>query len=233
MLTLAFDTSAPVGSVAILRDGKLLAETTTNAIASSPRTKAVTHSTNLVPAIEKLGSEFQVPSSKFDLFAVGLGPGSFTGIRVAVATAKGFALAAKKPIVGVSSMDGLALANKDRLPQGCTSLAVIVDAGRGEVYCSVYSNLDGQFFKVNDVSIVTLEQLRARILTPTFFIGPEIGIFSGPLEKLLGALARVDSQPANPSAHVIALLAEEKFSEQQMGDSDLQPIYLRAPATKA
>jgi tRNA threonylcarbamoyladenosine biosynthesis protein TsaB len=232
MLTLAFDTSAPVGSVAILRDGKLLAETTTNSVASSPRTKSVTHSTNLVPAIEKLSSEFNAQCSEFDLFAVGLGPGSFTGIRVAIATAKGFSLATKKPIVGVSSLDALALANKDRLPHGCTSLAAIVDAGRGEVYCSVYSNLDGQFFKVNEVSIVTLEQLRVRILTPTFFLGPEIGNFRGELEKHLGRRALVDSQPANPSAHIIALLAEEKFSEQQMGDSNLEPIYLRAPATK-
>ncbi|MSR64793.1 MAG: tRNA (adenosine(37)-N6)-threonylcarbamoyltransferase complex dimerization subunit type 1 TsaB [Verrucomicrobiae bacterium] len=232
MLTLAFDTSAPVGSVAILRDGKLLAETTTHSVASSPRTKSITHSTNLVPAIETLLAECKVQSSEFDLFAVGLGPGSFTGIRVAIATAKGFSLATQKPILGVSSMDALALAHKDRLPQGGTSLAVIVDAGRSEVYCSVYSNLDGQFFKVNDVSIITLEQLRARILTPTLFIGPEIGTFRNDLEKHLGRRALVDSQPANPSAHVIALLAEERFSEQEMGDSDLEPIYLRAPATK-
>jgi len=232
MLTLAFDTSSPVGSVALLRDGKLVAETTTNSTSTSPRTRTVTHSTNLVPAIEQLISSSKLEISNCDLFAVGLGPGSFTGIRVAIATAKGFALATGKPIAGVSSMDALALANKDRPPQGCTSLAVIVDAGRGEVYCSVYSNLEGQFFKVNDASILTLKELSARVLTQTFFVGPQIDQYRRELENLLGARARIDTAPGHPSAHIISLLAEEKFAEQQCGDSDLEPIYLRAPATK-
>jgi tRNA threonylcarbamoyladenosine biosynthesis protein TsaB len=229
MLTLALDTSTAVGSVALLREGRLVAEATTRSTAASPRTKAVTHSTNLVPAVERLLADCGVGIAECDLFAVGLGPGSFTGIRVAIATAQGFALACGKPVVGVSSMDALALANQDRLPTGCTTLAVVVDAGRGEVYCSTYSVLDGQFFKVNDPAIVAIKQLRSRILSPAFFIGPEVERFRADLEGALGVRALVDARAVTPGASTVGLLAEEKFAERQMGDSNLEPIYLRPP----
>lgn len=244
MLTLAVDTSSAVGSVALVRDGKVLAETTTVSTAASPRTRTVTHSTNLVPTIERLIADCRLPTPKAfaspdsfgvadcDLLAVGLGPGSFTGIRVAIATMKGYALALHKPVIGVSSMDALALAHKDRLPKDCTTLAAIVDAGRGEVYCSAYSVLEGQFFKVNETAIVTIEALRARILTPTFFIGPQTAEHRPELEKHLGSRALVDTQPAHPSAGLVGLLAEEKFAEQQIGDADIEPIYLRLPAER-
>ena len=229
MLTLAVDTSSPVGSVALLRDGHPLAERTTSSQAASPRTKSATHSTNLVPAIEKLFSDLDLQITNCDLLAVGLGPGSFTGIRVAIATLKGFALVANKPIVGVSSMDALALGAKERLPAPCSSLAVIVDAGRGEVYCSVYSMLEGQFFKVNEAAIFTLPRLAAGLLTPTFFVGPQIHNYRAQLEQILSKRACVDSQPTTPAAHLVGLLAEEKFSDQKAGDVDLEPIYLRPP----
>lgn len=232
MLTLAVDTSAAVGSVALVRDGSVLAEITTHSIAASPRAKMATHSTNLVPAIEKLISDVKLEISDCDLLAVGLGPGSFTGVRVAIATMKGYALALRKPIIGVSSMDALALANKERLPSGCSTLAVVVDAGRGEVYCSAYAVLDRQFFKVNETAIFGPEQLGARFLTPTFFIGPEVESWRAKLENVLGKRALVDAQPGHPSAALVGLLAEEKYSEQQMGDRDLEPIYLRQPVEK-
>jgi tRNA threonylcarbamoyladenosine biosynthesis protein TsaB len=232
MLTLAVDTSSAVGSVALVRDGNVLAETTRVSASVSPRTRTVTHSTNLVPTIEQLLSTLNPQPSALNLLAVGLGPGSFTGVRVAIATMKGYALALKKPVVGVSSMDALALAHKDRLPTGCTTLAAIVDAGRGETYCSTYSVLEGQFFKVTETTIVTIEQLRARILTPTFFIGPQLGEQRAALEKHLGSRAIVDGNPVHPSAAVVGLLAEEKFAEQRIGDGDIEPIYLRLPAEK-
>jgi len=232
MLTLAVDTSSPVGSVALVRDGRGIAEITTNSLAASPRTKTVTHSTNLVPAVEKLLTENGAQIADCDLLAVGLGPGSFTGVRVAIATLKGFALAQNKPVIGVCSMDVLALGDKDRLPAGCSTLAVVVDAGRGEIYCSAYSTLDGQFFKVNETAIFRLEQLGRCFLTPTFFVGPTIEVFRAALERLLGKRAVVDTQPAHPSATVLGMLAEEKYAEQQTGDHDLEPIYLRKPVEK-
>jgi tRNA threonylcarbamoyladenosine biosynthesis protein TsaB len=233
MLTLAVETSSPVGSVAIVRDGAVVAETAIQSVPASPRTRRITHSTNLAPAVERLAAEAGLAISDFDLLAAGLGPGSFTGVRVAIATLKGYALAFPKPVVGVSSMDALALANKDRLPGGCTSLAVVVDAGRGEVYCSVYSLLDGQFFKVNETAIVTLPRLAGRVLAPTFFIGPGIGSYRAELERLVGSRARVDGEPVYPPASMVGLLGEEKFGEQKIGDPDLEPIYLRPAAVEA
>ena len=107
-----------------------------------------------------------------------------------------------------------------------------MDAGRGEIYCSAYSVLEGQFYKVNETAIITVEQLRARILSPTFFIGPQITGYRAELEKHLGSRAIVDSQDAHPSAALVGMLAEEKFAEQQIGDAEIEPIYLRLPAEK-
>lgn len=231
MITLAMDTSASVGSVAILRDGKPLAETSLYRPAES-RSRSTAVSSQLVPAVQRLFAENDLRLADTDLLAVGLGPGSFTGIRVAIATARGYAFALGKPLVGVNSMDAVALGSKERIPPAYSNLAVLVDAGRREMYCAVYSVLEGRFFKVNDAALLTLAEMRRRFLVPTFFAGPEIGLWRNELQQVLGRLALVDSVDHPPLARFIGSLAEEKFREQQAGDPELEPIYLRPAAGK-
>src|SRR5690349_6667536 len=118
MRTLALDTSTLVGTVAVLEDGALRAEWSASVRAS--------HGETLLPELARTLAQAGLTLAQIDLFAVGLGPGSFTGVRIGVATAKGLALAERKPIVGITSLQVLA--------RGMASeplRAVAVDAHKG------------------------------------------------------------------------------------------------------
>lgn len=126
MHVLAMDTSTLVGSVALLSDGAVRAE-----LAASVRAR---HGEVLLPHIERVLELSGLQFREVGLVAVGLGPGSFTGLRIGVATAKGLALAGGTPLVGVVSLRALA-----RGLGAAPALAVpVVDAHKGEVYAAVY-----------------------------------------------------------------------------------------------
>jgi tRNA threonylcarbamoyladenosine biosynthesis protein TsaB len=131
MNVLAVDTSSHVGTVAVLSGGVLLAEL-------HARVRA-THGESLLQYVAHVLDAAGLPLDAIDLFAVGLGPGSFTGVRIGLATAKGLALAEQKPIVGVGSLAVLACAAA--LPDA--TVAVALDAYKTEVYGAAYRLVDG------------------------------------------------------------------------------------------
>ena len=96
MITLALDTSGPVGSVALRREGRLLGERTLDTQEH--------HSSLLLPTTDELLRAHGLAPRDVELWAVGLGPGSYTGIRVGIAAAKGFALAHGRPMIGAGSV---------------------------------------------------------------------------------------------------------------------------------
>lgn len=123
MLILAADTSLPIFSVALLRDRALL-----GAVALEGRSS---RNEKLLPAVDWLLSESGVDRHDIDLFAVTRGPGSFTGVRIGLATIQGLALALGKPICAMSTHEAIALGEGDS-----AKIAVFDDAGRGEFYVS-------------------------------------------------------------------------------------------------
>jgi tRNA threonylcarbamoyladenosine biosynthesis protein TsaB len=125
MRVLAMDTSTFVGTVAVLRDGALLAEWSASVRA--------THGETLLPHVARALEQAGVPARELELIAVGIGPGSFTGTRIGMATAKGLALAEGKPLRGVSSLRVIAAGMPGELR------AVTVDAQKGELYCALYA----------------------------------------------------------------------------------------------
>ncbi len=133
MLTLAIETSSPVASVALLRDDTLVAEKTIGA--DSPhRGGKKRHSAELIPAVQKILTKAKVHAEKIDLWAVGLGPGSFIGIRVGIAAVQGFAIATGKPVIGVASFHAFAIEHMRDKP-----LTVTLEAGRGDFYVARYA----------------------------------------------------------------------------------------------
>jgi tRNA threonylcarbamoyl adenosine modification protein YeaZ len=122
-MILAIDTSGAQGSVALGTASGVVAEETFHG--------AMRHSATLFPALEKL----DLPNRKLAAIFIGLGPGSFSGIRVALAAAQGLALPGNVPVFGVCSAWSVAR----QLPQ-VTRLGVFADARRGEYYCTVYAN---------------------------------------------------------------------------------------------
>lgn len=126
MKILGLDSSGLVASVAVAEDGRLLGEYTTD--------YKKTHSQTLLPMLDELKRMIELDMNTLDAIAVASGPGSFTGLRIGSATAKGLALALKKPIVEVPTLEGLAwnLWGTDCL------VCPLMDARRNQVYTAVY-----------------------------------------------------------------------------------------------
>lgn len=125
MLVLAADTSLPILSVALVSDGALI-----GAVAMEGRGS---RNEKLLPAIDWLLAENQVDRHTIDLFAVTRGPGSFTGVRIGLATMQGLALVLGRPVCAMSTHEAIAHGYEGRV-------AVVDDAGRGELYVSVFHN---------------------------------------------------------------------------------------------
>ena len=134
MLILAADTSLPIFSVALLRDATLI-----GAVALEGKSS---RNEKLLPAVDWLLTESGTDRHAVDLFAVTRGPGSFTGVRIGLATIQGLALALNKPICAMSTHEAIALGENSVapaiLPANLSAIAIIDDAGRGEFYVSLF-----------------------------------------------------------------------------------------------
>ncbi len=227
MKVLALDTSSLTGSVAVLRDGELLAEWSASVRAS--------HGETLLPELARVLAQARMALAELDLIAVGLGPGSFTGVRIGVATAKGLALAERKPLVGVSSLRVLA-----RGITGGVLRAAAVDAHKGEVYCALYELADQGALRErlapwHDLPERAAERLRdAAGAEPLWLAGNALAHygqrFTGPFGL---ALERAPSFCDVPRAACLAHEAERAFRER--GPSDLasvEPLYVRPSDAK-
>ncbi len=125
MLVLATDTSLPILSVALVRDGSLI-----GALALEGKGS---RNEKLLPAIDWLLAENGIDRKSIDLFAVTRGPGSFTGVRIGLATMQGLALVLGRPVCAMSTHEAIAYGESGRV-------AVVDDAGRGELYVSLFDD---------------------------------------------------------------------------------------------
>ncbi len=201
MITLALDTSTATGSLALLRDDE-------------PQVERTFQRGELFPALQAMKVELRA----VDLFAVGLGPGSFTGIRAGIAAGKGLALPLNRLIKGASSFDALALTARAQMPRECPQMVVLGDARREEIYYAVY---DREGRVVRGCRIASLEALADEVHNPLWFVSSEIDRYRDDLKSLLGGFAVVADQPVYPSAIAVGWLARQGGTEQ------LDPIYLR------
>jgi tRNA threonylcarbamoyladenosine biosynthesis protein TsaB len=217
MITLAIDTSTPRGAVALLRDDKPLAEV------AFDRSQA---GQNLFDAAARLLTEHRLNAADIGLLAVGLGPGSFTGIRAGIAAAKGIALPRKLPIKGASSYDALALTALPKMPRDCPQMCVLGDARRDEIYFALYDHAGR---RVKDCRIATLEALADEIHQPIWFVGSEIERYKSDLASLFGGFASIAETPVFPGAAAVGWLAFHRFRDDgNHSDENPEPIYLRA-----
>lgn len=218
MKILSMDSTSVTASVAITENGKTLAENFIN--------NGLTHSQTLMPLVEKTLQEGNVSMKDIDLFAVTNGPGSFTGVRIGIASVKGMADALCKDCFAVSTLEAIAepLKNED-----CIACAVM-DARCNQVYTAIFE--DGNRLCEDKAVLIDelgeeLKQYNKKIV----FIGDGAKTC---YEKLNGFLP--DSQIADESiryihASSIGRLAEEKLTngESTTKSANLVPFYLRLP----
>ena len=218
MWVLALDTTTRGGSSALLRDGIVVHE-----VAGDPASSQETR----VPAelIGLLGRE-GLALSEVDAFAVGAGPGSFTGLRVGIAAMQGLACALAKPLVGISTLDAMAHL-VTRAEPAAGRIATWVDAWRGEVYAASYVNGE----EVEPPTVERPEALLARFADgPVTFIGDGAATYGVLIRATLGARARV-WEPSRPLlAAAIGTMAWALVQAGHRPGADaIRPLYVRRP----
>ncbi|MBI5587092.1 MAG: tRNA (adenosine(37)-N6)-threonylcarbamoyltransferase complex dimerization subunit type 1 TsaB [Deltaproteobacteria bacterium] len=217
MLVLAFDTSSPSGSVAIVRDGALVAELTVGNVG--------THADWLMNAVTRLLGSAGIDIKEVDLFAVDNGPGSFTGLRIGVATVKGLAWALGKKVAGVSTLESLAL----NLRYSGLVVCPLLDARKGEVYSALYRFNGAATSAVMEDSVMAPEALfraASEVGSPVVFLGGGLNVYGEAVRKnVKGALVAPEAL-WHIRASNVALLALQNPSAAS-DPSELLPAYLR------
>lgn len=216
MRILALESATRRATVAIL-DGERL-------IASRRNDDPLAHAERIVPLIDEAVAESGFAKSSFDLIACGLGPGSFTGVRVALATAKGIALALDRPIIGIGSLRAMAAGLQDE-PQAPLVVPVL-DARKQEVFVAVYDEAGVERVAPSHIPRASFgEMVRPHLERGALVVG-EIASELGLDEPVLRRGPAIDL----PDAAVIAKLALVRARAEEYDSLDhLEPAYVRPP----
>jgi tRNA threonylcarbamoyladenosine biosynthesis protein TsaB len=215
MVILALDTTTAAGSCALAVDGGVTLEEASDA-SLPPATRLPL---DLMTVLEHAG----LGLGEVDAFAVAIGPGSFTGLRIGIATMQGLAFAAGKPLVGVSALDALArIAEPDAAGR---RIATWVDAWRGEVYAALYEN--GQEIAAPLVANPA-GLLDALGSAPTLFIGDGARTYRDRIHEAKGVLRTVAPVPTPLLAGTIATLGGARLAAGAYSPPHaIRPLYVR------
>ena len=219
MLILAFETSAKAGSVALMEGGVLLGESYQNT--------GLTHSqTLMVMAEDVLKSSGKTPGD-VQAVAVAAGPGSFTGVRIGVAAAKGLAWGRDIPCYGVSTLEAMALT----LGAYEGYVLPVMDARRSQVYNALFCAKAGKLTRLTEDRAISLEDLAAEIKSlekPIFLVGDGSTLCYNTLSEAVPQLVLPPEHRMHQRASGVALAAMEKIAAGDPGDAAaLTPNYLR------
>jgi tRNA threonylcarbamoyladenosine biosynthesis protein TsaB len=216
MKLLGVESATLSGGVALLDGDRLLGEIILNI--------AITHSERLMAAVDRLLADCGLAPADLDGLAVSVGPGSFTGLRVGIATVKGLAMALDLPVAAVPTLDALA----SRLPFADAPVCPMLDARKGEVYLSLYRWCPDGMARVWDYLALPPEMAAARLEAPVILLGDGIEACRPWLDRL-GAGARVaPSAQRLPSAAVVAELGRAALAAGDGVSAEaLAPLYLR------
>ncbi len=220
MKILAVDSSGLVASVAILEDDNLIAEYTVN--------YKKTHSQTLLPMLDEIVRMTDTDLNSIDAIAVSKGPGSFTGLRIGSATVKGLGLALDKPIIGIPTVEGLAMNLYDTDALICP----IMDARRNQVYTGFYKFQRGSLQVVKEQTPLGIEEVISALNVlgqKVVFLGDGVPVYKEVIEKNISveysfAPAHVNKQRAG----AIGVRAFEYYKEGRAVDAaEFEPEYLR------
>ncbi|HEV7221934.1 MAG TPA: tRNA (adenosine(37)-N6)-threonylcarbamoyltransferase complex dimerization subunit type 1 TsaB [Pirellulales bacterium] len=221
MRILALETSGRLGSVAALDDNNLLAQMELN-----PSTRSAA---SLAPAVREILARVSWPPASVELVAVTVGPGSFTGLRIGVTTAKLFAYAVEADLVGVNTLNAIArqaLAETNR-----SRLAAAIDAGRGQVFARRFERQAGEDWKpMGETAIESVEDWLRQLTSEDAVSGPAIDALA---DRIPSSVQVVEAAHRQPMAATVGQLARERHAAGQRDDVwKLAPLYLRRSAAE-
>lgn len=224
MTILAIDSSGLVASVAIWADGRLIGEFTTNF--------KKTHSQTLLPMLDRLMETVGMPLEACDAIAVSAGPGSFTGLRIGSATAKGLGLALDLPIIEVPTVDAIAynFFGTDRV------ICPLMDAKRQQVYTGLYTFRQDQLVVLSQQKAVPVEEILSEInerKQPVIFTGDGVPVYQDVIQEncrvsFSFAPAHLAAQRAGALASLAATYWNDESKQGRIvRAADHVPDYLR------
>jgi tRNA threonylcarbamoyladenosine biosynthesis protein TsaB len=219
MFILGIETSTKTGSVAIASEDGVIAQYSLNI--------EVTHSERLMSTVDRVLTDTGFQISDMDGYAVAIGPGSFTGLRIGLAAVKGLALVTGKPVAAVPTLKALAW----NLPYAAYPVCPILDARKNEVYAATYRFEGSALVHGMAEAAISLSRLSGRITEKTIFTGEASRIFRKDIIELFGDRALFAPISAIlPSAAAVAEIGLDTIKGGNQTDPDsLTPMYIRRP----
>lgn len=218
MKVLGIDTSTPCGSIGLIHGQDIISEYILNV--------SVTHSERLLGAIDLVLRRAGCALDDLDGFAISLGPGSFTGVRIGVSTVKGLAYAVQKPVVGVSTLDVLA----SQVSPTPYLICPIIDARKGEVYSAFYRYEESDRPKrLSEFQALRPEVLSRMLNERTIFLGDGVKAYGDDLRKWLKSFAIFSSPTLHiPHGSAVARLGVELLLRGEVLNlATFIPLYVR------
>ena len=213
MKILAVESSAVTASAALWEDGKCLGLTYANC--------GLTHSETLLPMIEGLLKHCSLTPADADLIAVARGPGSFTGVRIGVATAKGLSWGADRPCCGVSTLE--AMARQAAFLEG-RLLCCCMDARRDQVYNALFRAEEGKLIRLSEDRAIALRDLLPELTEAPLLVGDGAAITAKALTEA-GIPFTLAPEPLRYQTAWGVALAAAAASRESWGEPE--PVYLR------
>ncbi len=218
MLVLGIDAATPIASVGLIQDGSILAEQSGGA--------ATSHAENLLALTHRVLDRAHVSLSEVAGIGVTIGPGAFSGLRIALGTTKGFAYALSQRVAGVSTLLTLAYA----VTHWTDRLCVVLDARKREVYAACFArDADGHITRLTDDMVLAPEELANQISGPCLFVGDGVERYGEIIREHCGHHMEVLPLAAvPPRGSTVARLAWMRFKQGDHDDvSQLVPQYIR------
>ncbi len=183
----------------------------------------IKHSALLVPTIKRVLDVLGWHIRDIDYFACGLGPGSFTGMRVGLSTIKGLSWSLDKPIIGISSLDILAR-NASRLGG---YIVPAIDAKRGLIYCSIYRIKNGALKRIAPYLLLNEGEFLKKIPKNSIVLADAINLYKEDILRKIKGIKILDKDYWYPKAHNIIKLALERIEDKKFNNAfKIKPIYL-------
>ncbi len=217
MRVLGVDTSTMTAGVGMVDEGQVLVDLKFDV--------RVTYSEILMPAVDLVLKTVGLRIDELDGFAISIGPGSFTGLRIGLATMKGLCFASGKPLASVPSLDALASSSLYcRYP-----VAALLDAKKDQVYAAIYDTSEGELRRKSEYMAADIQNLARKISRKTLFVGPGARLYQKELTNLLREKVYFAlDQQSEPSGASVARMGLDKLSAGRIEDvTDLEPLYVR------
>ncbi len=219
MIVLACETSTLLGSVAVVKDQVV--------VAYKESLRQGSHSDVLNIFVESVLSEAKIKLADIDLFASGIGPGSFTGIRISLNTIKSFSFCLQKPCVGIDSLVNLAsqCAEQELLDK---PIVAMINAYKNMVYVATYRKEKDNLVVVKNPAVVRVQHLDAYLESESYLIGDGYTAYKNFLDLNIKVnIIRPSIVCDEPNAKTLATLAAATDPQKRSSWSQLIPIYLR------